>query len=82
MSIHNPSAYVTDKNAKEYWSQDGPLGITTQHWSLPRHRSVDHNPLAGTLQSIVYPLNSPPFKAVFLHFRGKDLVWDHVKGLT
>ena len=35
----------------------------------PGHRGIDHNPLAATLQWIPYPLNSPPFKSVFLHFR-------------
>ncbi|KAK4826465.1 hypothetical protein QYF61_009192, partial [Mycteria americana] len=40
--------------------------------------TVDLYPLDETIQPIPYPLNSPPIKSIFLQFREKDVVGDHV----
>ena len=45
-------------------------------------KSADHNPLAVTISSILYPSNSPSFKSIIPQFRDKDVVWDHIKGLA
>ncbi|KAK4807049.1 hypothetical protein QYF61_018390 [Mycteria americana] len=44
--------------------------------------TVDHYPLDATIQLIPHPLNSPSIKSISLQFREKDVVGDHVKGLT
>ena len=73
---------VTDKIVKEYQSQDGPLGDTICHQPAPGHRAVDSNPLAATIQPILYLLDGPAFKFVALQVRDMDFVWGHVKILT
>ena len=35
-----------------------------------------------TFQAIPYPLSSLSFKSIFLQFRDKDVVGDHIKGLA
>ena len=39
---------------------------------------MDHNPLAVSIQPTLYPLSTPAFRPVFLLFRDKDVVLDHV----
>lgn len=36
--------------------------------------AIDYNSLAVTIQPIPYPLSSPAFKSICLHFREKDVV--------
>jgi len=43
---------------------------------------MDHYPLDETIQPIPHPPNRPPIKSIFLQLREKDVVGDHVKGLT
>ncbi|KAK4816043.1 hypothetical protein QYF61_011051 [Mycteria americana] len=50
--------------------------------SILLHWAVDHYPLDMAIQPIPYPPNSPSIKSVSLQFRDKDVVGDHVKGLT
>jgi len=71
-----------DKDVKECWSQDGPLGGTTSHWPPPTHRAIDHNLLVLIFQPSLYPRNSPPLETIFLQLRHQDVVWDYVKGPT
>ena len=54
------------------------------HSSLtsPLRRAFDHNPLAVTIQPILYLLNSPVFKSLFLQCRDTVVVWDDVRGLV
>lgn len=42
--------YVIDKDIKEYQSQDRCLVQTAHPWLRPGHRTINHNPLAATLQ--------------------------------
>ena len=58
LRVHVIPLSVTDKDVEEHWSQDRPLGDTTHDWPPPGHRVVDHNPLAVTIQPILYPPNS------------------------
>jgi len=74
--------YATDKDAKQYRSQDGPLEDTTHDQSPPGYTDIDNNPLAMTIQSILYLLKSPVFKSIPLQFRDRDVVRDHIKGLA
>jgi len=56
---------ITDeifKDFKEYWSQHWLPKITNHHQSPPGHRAIDYSPLAATIRTILYPLNSPAFK--------------------
>lgn len=62
----DPTIYVIDKDVEKQWSQDGLLGDITQEWPPTGHRAVDNNPLATTIQSILYPPSSPVFKSVSL----------------
>ena len=72
----------TDEYIKQCWSQQGPLRDTTCHWHPFGHWTVGHYSLDATIQTIPYPLNSPPIKSISLQFRKKDVVGNHVKGLT
>jgi len=76
-SALDPITYAIDKDVKEYQSLDGALWDTTRHWTLPENRAIYYNPLVAPIQP-----NSPPFKPIFLQFRVKDVVWDHVNGLA
>lgn len=57
---------ITDKGIKEHWSQNGIPEDTTCDRPSPRHRTTDHNTLAVTIQSTLYPPNSSPFKLTSL----------------
>jgi len=57
------------------------LEDTTHDQPLLGCRATD-NPLATKIQPTHYPPNSPAFKTIYLQFRDKDVVQDHVKGLT
>ena len=78
----DPTAYVVDKDVEQQQSQVRSLGDTTYDWFLLGHRSIDHNLLAVTIQPTLCPLNSPAFKSVFLQFRDKNVMQEHVKGLA
>ena len=59
----DPIISVTDKDVKEYQSQDRPLGDTTHYWPLPGHRTIDHHPLSLAFQPIPYPPGGPAIKS-------------------
>lgn len=40
----------------------------THHWSPPVSKAIDHNTMAVTVQPILYPPNSPPFKSVNVQY--------------
>ena len=61
--ILNPNIYVTDKDVKDYWSQDRSLESNAYHWPLPGHEPSDHNPMAANFQPTPYRQNSPLFKS-------------------
>ena len=73
---------IIDEDIKQYWSKYGPLRNTTCHWFPSGHWSVDHCPLDVIIQLIPQPNKSLPIKSISLQFREKDVVGDHVKGLT
>ena len=81
-SALDPTVLVIEKDIKEQQSQDGALGNTTRHW-LPSGRSaVGNNPLTMTIEPILYPANSPPFKSTSLQLKDKNVMLDHIKGLV
>ena len=65
-------------------------GPNTNPWGTPLvtdfHLDIEldaiHYPLDETIQLIPHPPNSPSIKSIPLQFREKDVVGDHVKGLT
>lgn len=57
------------------------LEDTTHDQPLLGCRATD-NPLATKIQPTHYPPNSPAFKTIYLQFRDKDVVQDHVKSLA
>jgi len=57
-------------------------GHSSHDWPPSGHRVINHNPLAVTIQPILYPMSSPAFKSISLQFRDKEVMWDHVKGLA
>lgn len=69
-------------DAEEHWSQDQPLGNTTHHWSPPWLGTTETNSLARIIQTVLYPLNSPPFKSTYFQSWDKNVVWDHFQGLA
>jgi len=75
----DPIIYVIDKDAEEHQSQDGPPG---NNWFPPGHKTVDHSPLAMTIQPILYTPNSPAASSTSLQFRDKNEVWDYDKVLA
>ena len=75
----DPIIYVTDKDIKQYWSQDRALRNTTHHWPLLGCRASNHHFLGVAFKPILYPLNGPPFKSISLQFGDQDVIWDHVK---
>ncbi|KAK4811172.1 hypothetical protein QYF61_019803 [Mycteria americana] len=46
------------------------------------HRAIDCNSLDAAIEPIPYPSNSPSVKPISLHFSGKNVVGDPIKGLT
>lgn len=74
--------YVTDKDVKEYRSQDGSLGDTAHALCPGGSQFIDDNPQAAAFQPTPYPPSSLPFKSISLQFRDKDVVGDHIKRLA
>jgi len=78
----SPTVNKVDKDVEEHPSHDGPLRDTTCDQSPAEHTTIDNNPLAMTIQLILYPSNSPAFKYISLQFRDKDVAQDHVRALS
>lgn len=61
-------------------------GSKTEPWGTALmtglHLDIDHNPPDVTIQTILNPPNSSTFKSIFLLSTDKDVVQDHIKGLT
>ena len=72
VSAANPTPLPLIKMLKDHWSQDGCLGNTTHDWPPLGHRAIDTNPPAVTIQPILYPTNSTPFKSSSLQFKDND----------
>jgi len=69
LTLHSiPSSVSLYKMLKSTSSRQTPEG---HHSSLhpPGCRATDHNPLAVTIQTTLYPPNSPAFKPISLQFR-------------
>lgn len=60
---------VIDKDVKNHQLQDRPLRDSSNHWLLPGHRAIGHNPLVAIIQPIVYSINSQLLKSISLQFR-------------
>jgi len=78
----SPTVCVVDEDVEVYWSQDRPQRDTTHGSPPPGHGAFDPNPLAATIQPVLYTPNSPPFEPTPLQFRDKSVGWDHIKGLA
>jgi len=69
----NSVSDVIDKDVKEHWSQDSPLGDTALYWPSPGHRTVNHHPPTAAFQPIPCPLGDPPIKATSLQSGHKEV---------
>lgn len=82
MKVLSINVYAIVKVAEEYWSQDEPLRDTIHEGAAPGHGAIVHNSLAVAIQTVIYPMNNPPFKSISLQFRDKNVVVDRIKGLA
>lgn len=55
---------------------------TACYWLTAGRRTIDHNSLPVSIQSILYLLSSSSIKSMSLQFGDKDIMWDHTEGLT
>lgn len=55
---------------------------TTCHWSPSGYWAKNHHCLGTILQPVPHLLHNPPIKSLSFQFAEKDVVRDHVKGLT
>lgn len=67
-SALSSTVYVIDKDIKRKYS---PLRDTAHHWSPPGHKTIDHNSLSASIQTIIYPLKSTSFKSIPLQFEDR-----------
>ena len=77
--VLDTTVYVINEKIKQHQPQCGTLRDTTCHWCPFGHQTDEHYPLDVTIQTVSYPLNSPPIKSISPQFREKDVGRDNTQ---